>query len=215
MSKLFEKIPSIIMIASPPASGKTVLIKYILCDLFKTKKLNYGIVFCPTSFNDSYNFLPQKYVYGQYDENALKHLLNLQTEQIQKNGMNNSKPAFVVFDDCIGSINFKSPLFNKLISTYRQYKLTLIFATQYIYALHSIFRECTTYFITFNQQQKRSLIAIHDTFMGDFDTWDEVKKFINDHCKDYHFILAKTYESYDKKYKFMKVPLINNVKINY
>ena len=165
MSSLFEKIPNITLITAGPNSGKTVLCKYILYDLFKNKKLNYGIVFCPTGFNNSYDYLPKKYLYAQFDENTLIQLVNLQISQIKQHGK--AKPAFVVFDDCIGSINFTSPLFSKLVTTYRHYNILLIFTTQYLFKVPPVLRECTTYFITFKQPTKRSVQAIHETFMNE------------------------------------------------
>lgn len=213
MTTLFSKFPSIIMIAAPPASGKTHLIKYILYDLFVKKKLSYGIVFCPTSFNQSYDFLESKYVHSQYNENVLTHLINIQIAQIEKNGK--ALPSFVIWDDCIGSINFQSPLFMKLITTYRHYNMTLIFTTQYIYKLPTTLRECATYFITFNQQQKRSLVAIHETFMGDIDTWNEVREFIQQNTKDYNFIIVNTQETLENKYKFAKAPNVKDFHIKY
>lgn len=213
MSNLFEIIPNITLIDSPPRSGKSCLVKYILYDLFKNNKLKYGIVFCGTSFTGCYDFLPKKYVYGTYDENALINLINLQIIQIKNHGK--ASPAFIIWDDCLGQVDFMSPVLKKLFTTYRHYNLQLIFTTQYIYAVSPILRQCSSYFITFRQQQKRSLQAIYETFLIDFDSYDECKQFISDNCIDYHFLLVKTLERDEKRYIISRCPLIENINIKY
>jgi len=207
--------PSIILISAGPGSGKTNLIKYILCDLFSKKKLFYGIVFCPTSFNDSYSFLPSKYIYSQYDEDVVINLINLQIKQIKSN--NQAKPCFIVFDDMIGSINFNSHLFSKLVSTFRHYNVTLIFSVQYLYKVSPVLRECVSLFITFYQPTKRSIEAIYDTYMNEFESYNECKEFIQNQTKDYKFIMVITNEKPENKYVISCAPLMNktNFKINY
>lgn len=146
--------------------------------------------------NKSYDFLPSKYIYEFYEENALIKLMNLQIEQKKKGS---TKNCFVIFDDCIGTIDFNSQVLRRLFTTYRQYNIQLIFTTQYIYAIPPILRSCIIYFITFNQQQKRSVQAIFETFMTEFENYDECKRFIYENCQDY-FILIKTQEPKERKY---------------
>lgn len=213
MSALFDKIPNITLVCAGPNSGKSYLCKYILQDLFKNNKLKYGIVFCATSFNQSYDFLPKKYIYSQYDENKLIQFINLQIGQIKKSGK--AEPAFIIFDDMIGSINFTSPLFNKLITTYRHYNILLIFTTQYLFKIPPVLRECCTYFVTFKQPTKKSVQAIYETFMNEMETYEECKRFIDSNTQDYQFILVKPFESDEKKYIVSKAPMVENIKINY
>jgi GTPase SAR1 family protein len=151
MSQLFERIPNITLITACPNSGKTFLCRYLLHNLFQNQKLNYGLVFCATAFNESFSFLPKKYIYSQFDENKIKQLMNIQITQMHQSG--EAKPAFIIFDDMIGSVNFTTPLFSKLITTYRQYNILLIFTTQYLFKVPPVLRECT-YFVTFKHRQK-------------------------------------------------------------
>lgn len=206
--------PSIIIINGSPGSGKTNLLKYLLVSAFKKNQLAYGIVFCPTAFNQSYNYLDNKYVFTGYNEEVLINLMNVQIQQLKNN--NKCNPSFVVFDDCIGTIDFGSSFFNQLISTYRHYNLTLIFSTQYLYKLTTLIRSCCTYFITFNESIKRNIQAIYETFMGEFDTYNLCKKFIQEHCKDYKFIVVLCNKS-DNKFLVCKAPLMmnNNIKIEF
>jgi len=208
-----ERIPNITLINAPPQSGKTYLIKYILTDLFKTKKVKYGIVFTTTNFTDSYDFIPENYVHSLYNEDIIKNLMEIQVNQIKEN--KKADPCFLVFDDMIGSIKFNSNIIKKLFSTFRHYNILIIISTQYLFSIPPLIRECTTYFVTFNIDSHRSIKAIYESFMLDFDTLLKVKKFIKEHCIDYHFILIKTFEKKENKYSVMKSPKAKNIKMNY
>ena len=88
-----DKLPNISLICAPHASGKTYLVKYLLTDLYKKKKINYGIVFCSTSFNkDNFDYIPDNYLYNSYDENIILNLMNIITnteECVCYNNINN------------------------------------------------------------------------------------------------------------------------------
>ena len=78
-----EKIPNVSLICAPPDSGKTYLVKYLLTQLYKKKKVNYGIVFCSTSFNtENYDYIPDNYLHSNYDENLILNLMNIRQQQI-------------------------------------------------------------------------------------------------------------------------------------
>ena len=124
---VFDKIPNICLLCAGPASGKTSFVQYVIVDLFSKGKMSYGICMCPTNFNNSYSFLPKKYVYSHIDEDVIVKLMNLQIKQIKEHGK--AKPAFIIFDDCVALIDFKGPVFNRLITTYRHYNILLIFTT--------------------------------------------------------------------------------------
>jgi hypothetical protein len=82
-----------------PKSGKTYLIKYLLNEMFKQKKLKYGLVFCPSKFTGAYDYLPNAFVHANYNENVLRKFYNIQVAQHLKN--KKAEPAFVIFDDWV------------------------------------------------------------------------------------------------------------------
>ena len=51
--------------------------------------------------------------------------------------------------------------------------------------------------------------------MGNIDTWQEVRDFIQEHTKDYNFIIVNTQEPLENKYKFAKAPAIKDFHIKY
>lgn len=208
ITKLFPQNPAIYILSSAPRRGKTTLIKYIIHTLFQQKQLNYGLLFCPTIFNGSYDWLPKKYSNINYSEDKVKSLMKIQLNQIKTKG--SCEKSYIIFDDCLGSINFNSAIFKKLFSSYRHYNISLFFGIQYIYHVPPILRETCTYFICFNQTTKKSIKAIYECFMQDFNTEDECKKYIDENTKDYHFIVVNT-EIGEGKYKISKCPLLTDI----
>ena len=128
--KIIENIPNITFICAPPKSGKSYLIKYLLNELFRKKKLKYGIEFIGSKYNGDFDFLSSKYVHSKYDENVLKKFYNIQIKQIQKKGK--APPAFIIFDDMLGSLNFNTGFIAELVPKYRHPNFTMIFTSQYL-----------------------------------------------------------------------------------
>jgi hypothetical protein len=62
-------------------------------------------------------------------------ILELIEEQIELKKQNIHCPALLVLDDCIGSANFRSPLWERLVTTCRHPNITIIVVTQHIYRL--------------------------------------------------------------------------------
>ena len=145
-------------------------------------------IFTGTSFNDCYNFLPKKNICSNYSEDKVKQIVRWQIDGIKKKNANN---ILIIFDDVMGlEKEMKKPIYKKLVSEYRHYKITFIFSVQYIKGFASpLFRECTTYTYIFRTLGKNSVEAIFENFMGDFDNWKEVRKFIDDNTKKKHNFL--------------------------
>ena len=107
-------MPGIILVSGPKGSGKTQLIKDIIYNLAKQKMCDYLKVICPTAYNGSYDYLPKNHVSEVYNEQQLVSLLNEQIE-IKKKGQ--KRKMIIILDDCIGSVNFKSKIWEKLATT--------------------------------------------------------------------------------------------------
>ena len=94
-------------------SGKSYLLQYLLCEAMKTKIYKCGIVFCPTvKLINSYNFLPQKYIYDDLDqfEKVFYNYVNM----FYKKYKNKIPHNFIVLDDCIGLFNTPRNLLKNL-----------------------------------------------------------------------------------------------------
>jgi hypothetical protein len=199
MEKLVKglKTPSITVLAAAPGGGKTHLIRWLICEWSRLGRFSYGWVFSPTAFNGSYNWLPEANRSEVYTDKALQGIIDHQKTY--------RNPAFLILDDCMGSINFLNALWTNFITTFRHYNLTLLIASQYILKIPPVMRQCVTYAIVFKQNQKRSLVALHENFFVEMDNWQEVRRFIDRNAVGYKFILVRCLDSV-KRYTLSQAP---------
>ena len=213
---LFEQLKNsaIILMAASPRSGKTVLCEYIVYSCNEDKTFDYGIIFCPTSYiNGSYAFFPKNRLHSKFDINMVKNVINIQVKQIQEVGHEKCKKAFILFDDCLGSMKFDSKenkeTFEILFSKYRNYKISVIVASQKLTKyLTPLVRDCATYFCCFKQNNKKAIKHIYEEFMNDMTNETACQKFILDNTEDHHFIICNLENDVDDKYDVAKAPLI-------
>ena len=128
----FVTLPGIILVSGPKKSGKTHFIIYLLYSLAKTRKVNYIKVICPTAYSNTYDFLEPNQVTEEYNEVEIYELIDTQVALRKENKIRN---AVLVLDDCIGTANFRSHIWEKLPTTCRHYNLTIIIVTQHIFCL--------------------------------------------------------------------------------
>jgi len=104
--------PFIISIYGKPASGKSHLMKYILCHMRAEGKIHILFVFTSTKKNDFYdNMVDTKYVMC-YNERLLAQFWK---KAISHRGKN----ILLVFNNCIGLVNWKAPIVEEVFSNHR------------------------------------------------------------------------------------------------
>jgi len=115
--------PFIISIYGKPASGKSHLMRYILCRMRAKDKIHILFVFTSTKKNDFYdNMVDTKYVM-RYNERLLTQFWK-KAEAISHKGKN----ILLVFDDCIGSVNWKAPIVDEVFSNHRHNHVSILVA---------------------------------------------------------------------------------------
>jgi len=118
--------PFIISIYGKPASGKSHLMKYIFCRMRAKGKIHILFVFTSTKKNDFYNnMVDTKYVM-RYIERLLAQFWK-KAEAISHRGKN----ILLVFDDCIGLVNWKAPIVDEVFSNHRNNNVSILVAMQY------------------------------------------------------------------------------------
>lgn len=197
----------IFIVAGKPLSGKSHFIKYLLMHLhpkFSNDPIKYMVVFTTTKFNGKYEeFLPAEYVHPRYDPGVLESLVRIQIETAAKSR------AAVIFDDCLDARAFSSQLFLQLCTTFRHLRIDIIIASQYIYKVPPVVRECATRVAIFRQTTRRSLDALFESFGAWFNNLKEFQEYVLRATGNYGFIyyLANSAEeSIPQVYKILKCP---------
>ena len=87
--------PQVVTTIAKPRSGKTFAIRWmILKNTIDKRHFKYGIVFTRTGkWNKDWDFIPDKYVYEDYDPEVLQSYL----DGIKK--QETMVPSFIAFDD--------------------------------------------------------------------------------------------------------------------
>lgn len=208
------QVPSINFAVASPGSGKSHYIKSEIYALTRSGVFGYGICICPTARNTGdYNFMPQDHVYTRYDDSIIDHLMKTQSENIRR-GKNIQ--AFLILDDCLGTVKWNDSIMSELITTYRHYGITVFIATQYVMAIPPIIRECATNVLVFHLFSEKSITSIKDAFIYNIDKKSDVKKFIEANTRDYHILLVRCQGALATRYSRIKaIPRIPQFKLTF
>ena len=170
MSTLDLMFPSIISVLGSCGAGKSYITKYIITE--NKKKFDDCIVFTSTGFTNSYNYLNEleikPHILGLID-------IDLKIKRIMKKQKNYHKKGIksrllVVFDDILGAMKTYSKMMLRLLSTFRQYNISIIFISQYAASTPTFIRELSYYNIVFNQETQNSMKACHESYFREFST---------------------------------------------
>lgn len=199
-------------ITGRPKSGKSHLISYIIKLMTQGRniynKFNYGLIFSYTLFNKNYDFLDDQYKYNTFEEEPIKNLMAIQ-QGIRE--QNKQPPlSFIIFDDMVTTKDFNKSLFTNLLFNYRHYNICIIIASQYCNAIPAKIRDVMSFPIIFMQYTKRSIEACYESyFQLAFDTYNDAKKFLDEHLIDHKFLFVDTMiqkNNFNERFIIMKAP---------
>ena len=180
-------------------------------------KFSYGLVITNTFFTqDSFKYIPEKFVHSEYDEKVLTNFMNIQAELVKNR---TPKEAFLILDDAIDGDQWKSQTFKRLSVQLRHYHITCIISTQHVNALPPRIRGNAMYVAIFNTNTENNTRAIYQSYAQMFENYNEFKNYIFDNTGNYKFLWVDTQSTETdktKKYKIMKCPAsIKNFKVEY
>jgi len=115
------------------------------------------------------------------------------------------KNILLVFDDCIGSVNWKAPIVEEVFSNHRHNHVLILVARQYPSKLPTLIQEVSWVACIFKQATSLSCRAIHSSYGEDYGSVKEFVDYMNSLPK-YGFICVDTGKSGPEKYKKMKAP---------
>ena len=205
-----------------PRQGKSWALRHlILKNTIDNKVFEYGIVFTRTKFNDGYDYLPDEYVYEDYDPKVLQQYLD-GLKQLDKEDL---KPSFIIFDDIQGVLNSNDPVLTSLNACHRHFRISIFYCFQYIYGRRStpVLRECTTLAFFFNSKGKRTLEALYENFGQLFDDFKSFKEYFLACTSPKHtaMLYIQDVDNLDENYLQYKAPApkemkhVKNIKISY
>lgn len=214
--------PQVCVFVGKPKQGKSWALRHqILKQTADNKIFKYGIVFTRTKFNGQYDYLPDEYVYEDYNPDILQQYLDGLKQLDQKD----IEPSFVIFDDIQGLLSSADASLTQLVSNHRHFQISVFFCFQYIYGRAStpVLRECTTMAFLFNSKGKRTLEALFESFGQLFDNFKEFKEYFLACTKEKHTAMLYIQDIDDIKENYLqyKAPSpkdmkhVKNIKLAY
>lgn len=189
-------------------SGKTHLLKCLIgihADFF-----NYGVCFCSTSFNGDYRYLPDEYIYEDYDEDVVINIMRNQRKYVDDYNEGKIKKipeAFIIIDDQLGILELhkKNNMFDILFSKSRHLHISVFLSIQVCSYLSTTIRANSMYvFITVIKNS--SVRMMYEVSRG-FRTQNDFEDFLDRNCKDYRVVMFDNSDVYANKFcKIIKAP---------
>jgi hypothetical protein len=171
-----------------PHSGKSYMLRYIMWQYASVHNKFFKTVLCfsPTAFNGDYNWLPEKAVKEEYDEEYLMAYINSLKHKLKGLKANDPdaklKPNAIIFDDCLGMLN-NSSWFQNFCSTARHTNTHLFFLNQYIASsrnVSTVLRNNTNFALMWKSPMKNSIQALYASYGQMLDTESDFKKLLMD-----------------------------------
>jgi hypothetical protein len=175
---------AIVGVVGRRGSGKSIIIKDLLYS--KRDKLPFGLVMSGTEAGNGFfgNFVPEIFVYDDFDTAALEKLLERQKKAAKKGNM---KRVFVVLDDlAYDNTIMKKPVLRFIFMNGRHLNIFLIFSSQYVADLGppAIRANIDVLFVC-REAIQANRWRLYNYFFGCFDTFEDFNKVLNACTEDY------------------------------
>jgi Poxvirus A32 protein len=170
-------------------SGKTHLIKYLIHSFLDKKNFQWGVVFSATNFNTKQlDIVDKKFQFDSVKESVLEQIIKIQEENKSKS--KKKIGCFIIFDDVLGSVNFKSDILTRLFSTCRHNNISIFLATQYLKSVPPLIRQNSDYVFLFQIKNLNTLRDFYDEWGSNFETFDEFKIYFRNTVVGYSCLLV-------------------------
>ena len=175
---------TVISLVGKMGSGKTEAIKSLVYAGFKAGIWKYCVVFCPTKWTGSYDWLPEeaRFQFKGKGERVLS-IFDKIGKYRAKCAKEGKTPKMIrgclILDDCAGLSQrlFYQPRWLSAFVTCRHHgPLDIINAVQYFTSLPPAIRNLTTHAILFNTSGYNVVKALYVNFGGGFRTFDEFRE---------------------------------------
>jgi hypothetical protein len=203
--------PLIICSTGKCGVGKSYLIKQLIYNYSKLNYFKFGLAFVSTKFNGGYDYLPDQYVIENYNEQYLKNYIEKLKDYKKKKGI--IPASFIILDDIVGHVNFYSPFWSNLISTYRHLNLTIILGTQSISVrggVSTLYRQMCNVCFMFRTLYKDTIEAYHRAFGALCEDLNEFEKMFLEVTSERHACLMFINDKHSKEDSYYSYKAPNN-----
>lgn len=121
-------------------------------------------------------------MHTSWDEALIEQLLAHQREHCDQK-------AFLILDDCLGSVNFRSSIWQKLAANGRHWNITIFITCQYIKSIPPVIRTNVDYAFVFSMPSRTQSEALYDDY-GQLLTRDQWISMIDRHTEGYAAVLV-------------------------
>ena len=175
---------AIVGVVGRRGSGKSIIIK----DLLYSKRdiLPFGVVMSGTEAGNGYfgKFIPEIFVYDDFDGPALEKLLERQKKAAKKGNM---KRVFVVLDDlAYDNSIMKKPVLRYIFMNGRHLNIFLIFSSQYVADLGPpAIRANIDVLLVCREAIQANRWRLYNMFFGCFENFEDFNKVLNACTENY------------------------------
>lgn len=167
-----ENMPDdkVIVFIGKRGTGKSTLVTDIL---YHKKHLPAGIVMSATEEGNHHyqQFIPDLFIYGDYDKEAIERVLDRQKQIIGSGGKNSG--AFLLLDDCMYDRKFmKDICIRQCFMNGRHWKIFFMLTMQYCMDLTPDLRANVDYVFILRENVIQNREKLYKSFFGIFPTFD-------------------------------------------
>lgn len=175
--------PCISIAIGSGGSGKTTFIRWFARNKIEEIGFEWVKVICATKYDEEYDWIDPDHVISGNPDKQLEELVKfIESEKGKKKGL-------LVFDDITALIDWKLPIYTKIATEYRHLNISVLIGIHYANKCPPVLREASSHVIIFQQQAKRSIEAIYESWGQVFETYNVFKQWLAKNTKKYQFVL--------------------------
>lgn len=180
-------------------SGKSHLVRWLMREISIHNPFSYGIVMSNTAFEGSFDYIPNKYIFEDFNEDIIRNVIKIQKKNIERGYKNR---AFIVLDDCCSQNEFMNPVLKKLAVMGRHYFISIILTSQYTNLIPPTLRSNSNFSIYYDiGEGVREMRAVYESYGQRFKSYDEFRQFYYKNIENHQFIMYC-----DSEYKVFRCP---------
>jgi hypothetical protein len=168
-------------------TGKSVLVTDIL---YHKRHIPAGIVMSATEDGNHHykKFVPDLFIYGDYDRDAIERVLARQKRLVSQNKPNSG--AFILLDDCMYDKKFmKDTCIRQCFMNGRHWKIFFMLTMQYCMDLTPDLRANIDYVIVLRENILQNREKIYKNFFGIFPTFEMFNQVLDACTNDFGCII--------------------------